>query len=238
MFAKKVFSLFISTIICISLSRNALPGIWRDDFSDGNHEGWTVQNIRGGISEWKVESGELIAQRSNEWGSFVILSESIGWKDYEFEFDAMFKEQLNPNFTFIVINVRVSENSVNFNSIGPALAYNWGGQRGKIVYARGVNGDQLLDLVEQDYPVEINKRYKLRLSAIGNQYSLYIDNVLQRKYDFDGYKSGGVAIGAGGCIASFDNVSILGPNIPDGGPGGNPVFRKNKLTTTWSQIRR
>lgn len=231
----------LTFLFALTISFNALAGTWRDDFSDGNYEGWTVQNIRGGISEWKVESGELIAKRSNDWSSFVILDESIGWEDYEFEFDAMFMESLNPNFTFIVINVRVSENSINFNSIGPALAYNWQGQRGRIVYARGVKGAQdvnLVDIVEQNYPVEMNKYYRLKLSAIGDQYRLYIDNVLQREYNFAGYKSGGVAIGAGGCIAYFDNVSISGPNIPNGGSGFNSVFPKHKLTTTWSQIRR
>jgi hypothetical protein len=233
----------ISTVgLCLLLFPALVwAGTFRDDFEDGDLKGWTVWNVRGGNSVWKVESGKLIDERKDMWASFVILDESVGWKDYEMEFEAMIKQSLEANFTFVVIGVRVSDNSININHIGPALAYNWiaDGNRA-IVYGRAIKGAQeleLADLVEQPYPVQMNKWYKLKLSAIGNQFRLYIDDVLQREFTFDGYESGGVLMAAGGCIAHFDNVVITGPDIPNGGPGLTPVAPKGKLATRWGKLK-
>lgn len=229
--------------ICAFLLGGVLPvsgGMWRDDFRDGDFKGWTIWNLRGGNSIWKVETGRLIAERENDWGSWAILDESIGWKDYEMEFKVMIEESLNPKFTFVVIGARVSDNSDNFQNIGPALVFNWwNGHRG-IIYARGIKGAQgveLADIVEKPYPVQMNKWYRLKLSAMGNQFRFYIDDVLQREFTFDGYESGGIAMAAGGCVARFDNVVISGPNIPNGGPGLSTVQPKSKLTNTWGHIK-
>ena len=222
------------------MSLPAWAGAWKDNFEDGDFKGWTVGNYHGGDSVWKVESEKLIAERKDLWASSVVLDESIGWKDYDMEFEVMIEQALNPQYTFVIIGVRVSNNSTNTNSIGPALAYNWGAGNRAIVYGRGVKGDKEGDLVlfgEQPYPVQIKQWYRLKLSAIGNHFRLYIDDVLQREFSFDGYESGGVSMGAGGCIAHFDNVVISGPDIPNGGPGLSPVQSKSKLTTTWGRVR-
>jgi len=240
---KDMNNMIVVSAICVFLLGSALPasgGMWRDDFEDGDFKGWTVVNTRGGNSVWEVESGRLIAERKDLWGSHIILDESISWKNYELEFEAMIEQSLNPKFTFVGIGVRVSDNSKNFNDIGSVLAFNWNGHQGKIIYARAIKGAQefeLVDIVEQPYPVEMNKWYRVKLSAMGNQFRSYIDDVLQREFSFDGYKSGGVLMAAGGCIAHFDNVVISGPEIPNGGPGFTPIHPQAKLTTTWGRIK-
>jgi len=219
------------------LATSAWAGILRDDFSDGNYDGWTVWNYFGGDSVWKVESGRLRAERQKEYAASVILDNSIGWKDYEVGFDVMIEQSLATS-TFVIIGVRVSGNSNNTNHIGPALAYKWefGAINQGVIYAKsvkGANDPEIVSFGEHHYPVELQKYYRLKLTAIGSKFRLYIDDVLHREFTLNGYESGGVLMGAAGCIAYFDNVVITGEDVPDMNLSVTP---RAKLATTWRVI--
>ena len=176
---KNMNGMIAISAVCTSILGNVLYASAekrRYDFSDGNLKGWTVWNLRGGNSVWKVESGKVIAEREDIWATHLILDEDIGWKDYEMEFGVMIEQLLNPKAAFVVIGVRVDKSN-NMSHIGPALAYNWGAENRKVIYVRALKGTQEFDLEffdEHPYPIQTQQWYRLKLSAIGNQFRYYV----------------------------------------------------------------
>ena len=230
---------FVCIICMLAIAFPVFAGTWNDNFDDGDLDGWSVYNYSGGTSVWEVENGQVRIERSHIYASAAILDNSIGWKDYEISFDAMIDKTLNPDVSFVLISARVSENSGNTNHVGPALAYNWNGSR-KIMYGLAKKGAQELNLSffdEDPYPVELSKWYRIKLSAMGNKYQFFVDDVLQKEFTLSGYESGGVMMGAGGCVAYLDNVTITGNDIPNGGSGITSVQSKMTLPIVWGGLK-
>jgi hypothetical protein len=230
---------FICLICILIIVSPVFAGTWKDDFEDGDLEGWSVYDYFGGTSVWEVKDGEIRVERTNQYASAAILDNSIDWKDYEISFDAMIDETFNVDASFVLLSVRVSDNSANTNHVGPALAYNWDGKQ-KIVYGQAKKGQQEIDLNffdENPLPVELSRWYRLKLSVEGNKYQFYVDDVLQKEFILHGYESGGVMIGVGGCVAYLDNVVITGDDIPNGGSGVMAVQPEMKLTVIWGGLK-
>ncbi|MCH8294844.1 hypothetical protein IH992_27485 [Candidatus Poribacteria bacterium] len=55
-------------------------GEFRDNFDDGNMDGWTLFRPFGQGSTWKIENGELILEAINSPIGFVIGETT--WKNY------------------------------------------------------------------------------------------------------------------------------------------------------------
>jgi hypothetical protein len=78
--------------------------------------------------------------------------------------------------------------------------------------------------------------YRLRIDIKGNEISFYIDDTLVIQKNDDTHTSGGVWLGAYHAIVEFDNVTITGDGIPDGG-SGFAVTPKGGLTTVWGKFK-
>ena len=214
-------------------------GTWRDNFDDGDLEGWSVYDYFGGTSVWEVEDGKIRVERPHNYASAAILDNSIEWQDYEISLDAMIDRTLDENVSFVLLSVRVSDNSANTNHVGPAFAYNWNGNQ-KIMYGQAEKGQQEIDLSffdENPYPVELSRWYSLKLSVVGSEYQFFVDDIMQKEFTLNDYESGGVMIGAGGCVAYLDNVAITGNNVPNGGSGIMSVRPEMKLPVVWGELK-
>ncbi len=76
------------TSIVLSMLLVALPvwaGTFRDDFEDGDLDGWK-QLWPEGAMIWKVVDGELECSRLSQWSAGIVTGEA-SWTDYTIEAD-------------------------------------------------------------------------------------------------------------------------------------------------------
>ena len=92
----------IAIILCILLtSMLAWAGTFRDDFEDGNFEGWMEVFAKNPEkSVWSVRDGILIGRRISGWGADLVIGDKT-WRNYTIECDMKITERLVNEFTGI-----------------------------------------------------------------------------------------------------------------------------------------
>lgn len=69
------------------LPLSAWAGTFRDDFEDGNIEGWKRFTVAGtNLSDWFVENGVLVCRRPNPYGAHLVIGD-VSWQNYTIECD-------------------------------------------------------------------------------------------------------------------------------------------------------
>ena len=78
----------ISAICAFLLGSATLSwaGTLRDNFADGDFEGWRETWMNQNQTSWKVESGVLTGENPSNWSAFLIIGDAT-WRDYEVECD-------------------------------------------------------------------------------------------------------------------------------------------------------
>ena len=71
----------------------ANAGTFREDFEDGDFEGWRIES-HPPIGSWKVIDGVVESRRKSPAGTYLIIGEE-SWTDYTISYDLMLKEVLN-----------------------------------------------------------------------------------------------------------------------------------------------
>lgn len=219
------------------LAKSSWAGTLRDDFSDGNVDGWKqvhtadrFPQLRPG--EQHVENGELVIRAVN--GASGIYVGDATWKDYEIQVDANITE-----------HQFLDDEGVYF-----AARTRWPGVIGNYIFSLGVCGN--IKCVEGWYGIaddpnphdvkfvpwdwELNRWYRLKLVASGKRFRFYVDDVLAMEYVDDTHKVGGVGFGVQwrATTARFDNAVITGDDVPD---KNLSVKMQGVLTTTWGRVR-
>jgi len=207
-------------------------GTLRDDFSDGDTEGW-MRFTTGGTSlpNWHVENGRLVCRRSNGYGAQLVIGD-VSWKDYTIECDVKLTEMIPSQFAYNMAGVVVYCNN------GDRLSgYYFGDfQKAMSFWAYEYDHNFLFNQA-QAFPISLRKWYRMKVEAKGKKYSLKIDGKKIHQFTGTRFESGRVGVGLGGAEAHFDNVIITGNDVPNVGPSGYAVHPKAKLTTTWGRLR-
>jgi len=228
-----LFPVFLS-ILLVSIS--AWAGTWRDDFNDGDLDGWKMYK---GIWEgklipdegnWRVEDGVVIGGEEvpDTWHALNV-SEGWSWSDYTAEVSVKFPKPL-PIFATVELYISPEEGKSSGLEIANSGA----------IFARGYtyihHPAKYNPIVGKRLNVEANKWYRLKIEVDeeGN-IQCFVDD--QPVIQFRGFQKGTPGFSAYQCVAMFDDFVVTGPGIPDREPGVTTVRPKGKLATTWARVK-
>ena len=221
------------TLCILMIALPALAGTFRDDFDDGNIDGWDIQTQGGQI---EVVDGEVVIIDADPGlASLMFFNDSQYVRDFELSVDGLFVRKLsNKTWDYMVVMSRAGD-------LGSAwVSFQAEGNIPLVI----LTAPPALDAFgrrDVPFPLEFGKWYHIQLEVRGSVLSLTVDDEFVSEIDWSAQpmlsKEGAVAIGAGGAEVHFDNFSITGSGIPDTVPSGSAVDSIDKLTTTWGQMR-
>ena len=70
---------------------SAQAGTYKNDFTDGNLDGWKIEDYGVPKVEWKVDNGILACNRPHDWNTELYFGEKE-WKNYSIECDVKMLE--------------------------------------------------------------------------------------------------------------------------------------------------
>ncbi len=215
-------------VALLLLTTSVWAGTLRDDFDDGDMDEWDLSEA-GGV--WEVKNGEVVITPRGSPAGF-----SIGETTWE-------------NYT-VRVRTRIAKHQSTGFIEGPTVfvreslmghGYNFGlGTRGvssKMAYAFYVQGDITpRHFVSEPFEWKLDTWYDLKLTAEGDQFWFYVDNLLMIHYTDSVYSKGkaGIASAFSGTTAHFDDFSVTGDDVPDLDLGVSPEL---KLATTWGKVK-
>ena len=229
---RKITTVALFVFFVFTLS--ALAGTWRDDFEDGNFDGWKqefplAQNP--GPSIWEIVDGELECKRG-DWNSTILITGKPEWTDYTIEYDVKLLEDLGLGDVDFIARYK--------SPLGTHMIYICFGDAFGIpaAFAQRFPGD--VRTTKPFDPLDLKKWYHLKLEVKDKDFNLWLNGKIVLKHKDDVLKNGAVGIGLANYIARFDNVQISGPDVPDFKP---PTWKDlsvqshEKLTATRGRIK-
>lgn len=199
-----------------------------DDFEDGDLDGWEVVNTKGGASEWKAEDGVLQCTRSDIWITNLVFGQEE-WRNYTIEFDARMVERLHHNWYGIGIDLRLTG---ELNLVWCAV-----GDSAKWAFIEvWHDGNAPVKHLDRGFDLELDRWYHLKGVANEDNFEFYIDDELIVSLSDASLPSGRIGLSAGGCVAQFDNVTIVtGEEAP--GQTTLAVSSSDRFALTWADIK-
>ena len=203
---------------------SASGGTWRDDFEDGDFEGWTTL---GG--EWSIKDGVVVCKNGSSDVVILFIGEPT-WRNYTVTFDG--KVESHSGRYSIGGLVRYDEVKIAdaYYCIGNEPV--GGGERAETGI---VAGGKFLGIVrDHNFSLKVGKWSNFRTHLDGTKIDFFLDNELAISTDYSNQPippSGKFALWTRFTDeAHFDNVVITGDDI-------RPIQPKSKLTNTWGRIK-
>ena len=207
----------------------AYAGLVRDDFTDGNDDGWEVIN-----GDWEVAE-ETYVQLGLE-GDFVQLASTIIQSPWEFSAGA------------IEVTILYDEGSDGAEI--PAILYRLTDERNGYAFRLGSDRleigryvDGTYDNIRGDaFPIDIAEPVVIKLDVDGIFTKVYYNGVLKSRIgdpNGKGTEKGriGLAVFDPSAPISFDNVIIEGPGVFPFAAISQAVDPDEKLSIAWGQIK-
>ena len=215
--------------LSIFLISSVFAGTWRDDFEDNKTNEWEVYNEDKQLEKWWINDGEAVGEIFIEGFLSLWLTGDIEWEFYSVSCRAMLEEDKEEQSSFgLTLHDRGDEDSRY------VFMVDYIHNTARII--KGVPGG---GSVVFNFVVEKGVWYDLK--AIVNEdgtLEFHIDDTVFEAVDPAPLSGGQAGFVIGGSRTRFDNVEIIGDNIPDGGPGKPfDVAPKDKLTTTWGKLK-
>lgn len=175
-------------LLCITLfyalSTPCLGGTWKDDFNDGDFEGWTQVSPQQRKADWRVIDGELAGTsmallKDLDKFPLLALNGNINWQSYSVS--GRVKWPRSKEKAGIVISIRNSQAVVPhlfFLVIRfDAPSYNIIGWK-TIALGRGLQAGNLLGL-----PLEADVWHEFKLTMRGTHYEIFFNDKLLDSVD-------------------------------------------------------
>jgi len=232
---KYLFPVFLP-ILLVSIS--AWAGTWRDDFNDGDLNGWKMckgiweGKLMPDEGNWRVEDGVVIGgeEAPLTWHALNV-SEGWAWSDYTAEVSVRLPKPLQ---LWASVGLYISPEDGKSSGLEIRNANGIVGARGYI-YAHPATFNPI---GWKAFKMNINRWYRLKIKVDeGGNIQCFLDDQLVLRF-LQGYQRGTPGFFAYQCVAMFDDFVVTGPDIPDGGPGAKAVRPKGKLATTWAKLKR
>ncbi len=202
-----------------STSSDLQPVLFKDDFSDGDNDGWTI--TRG---DWDASAGHneaiTISDEHGEETAYAYAGDPA-WKDYIFEADVTF----GTGKTEFFVAVRAEPNSLLGPKVGKQYYLSVDGDNNvlRLRYSRGSSG--FVDVQQVPYTLLEQATYhiKVLMNGVNLQASINGDALINYSFLAPIYPNGLIAIGylsgfgnEGQDGAYFDNVKVYKSGCPDG----------------------
>ncbi|MBM3241967.1 hypothetical protein FJZ31_37325 [Candidatus Poribacteria bacterium] len=234
----------IVVLCALLISLPALAGTFRDNFDDGNFEGW-METFGGNPNiepDWKVQNGALIGRRDSGWCVHLTIGDADRWRDYTIECDVRVTERIQNEWGGILHYAGVvgrfrHENRLTHDGIWVSLNLKvpptvWEG----VIVTQNNLWVWLRD-VETPFNAQLNTWYHLKSVIKVDAFKFYVDDALVTSFNSGAIPTGQVGICIGVCTAEFDNIVITGDDVPDTGPNGFSVKPKDKLPIVWAKLK-
>jgi RNA polymerase sigma factor (sigma-70 family) len=240
---------------------SVLAGTWKDNFKDGNFDGWEIDKLDWpaavlvpGAGNWRVEDGIVIGGDDNNKIAHLLTTGDVSWTDYTAEVSVKFSKELRNCgiWSGVYLRVRCQERLPYMNyCLG---IQNFGDNAVKQILVEGgkmamtpveVAGGMIMPEQPNDtthifpkalFKIEADRWYRLKVTVKGNLVKCFIDGKRVSEFQSDLYPSGKVGVSVDGVVAMFDDFVVTGPEIPDGGTSF-AVNPQAKLATTWEGIK-
>lgn len=222
-------------VLCMLLfTLPTVAGTFRDDFEDGNFEGWEQYNFTPGMQcgEWSVVDGVLHYKGSAARTICHLTMGNDDWTDYTISCNARMLQNFGASAR-IMLAIHMAEAPSTdhiYYVLGPINGVNSVGI-GTFVNGGGANENWAL------FDMEMGRWYELRAEVVDTKHRFLIDGELVVEHDIDIYRSGRIGIGCVGAEVEFDNVVITGDGIPDNGSVVSSIDSEGMLAATWGELR-
>jgi len=211
-------------------------GTLRDDFNDGNMDGWdTTSMVTGGT--WKLENGELVITSKN--GVVTLFIGEDNWKDYTVSVKAkIVTNHVRASATGILEGIGVIIR--DFGNYPQHECYllpilNFSDYKGMAAYytPSGITGMWIAD---KPFQLDLDKWYDIKAIVEGNQFRFSINDEFIIEFNHSAVPKGKIGISAfyTDTTAHFDDFSVIGNDIPD---TVTSVSQKDKLAIAWGMAK-
>ncbi|HGE72697.1 TPA: DUF1080 domain-containing protein [Candidatus Poribacteria bacterium] len=243
----KIWIIILCIIIYSIFSSVILAGTFRDNFDDGNLNGWRMTKFDWsafaeveGVSNWQIKNGMAVSGDNDVamiHGLFIDEKIYGSWKDYTAEVSVKLAKPLRDcsEWSGVYLSVRVQPRMpMSYN-----LAIRKWGQEGEVAcgYICLDKGDKGID-PKLPLKTESNRWYRLKVSVEGDSIRCFVDEKEVIAYKGNNlYNIGSTGFAVNGLEAYFDDFTATGPDVPDGGPGFS-INPRDKQATLWGRLKR
>ena len=227
------------------LVTSAWSGTLKDNFDDGNADGWRMFKGRANNSpidqsaQWVVERRELVSTSKDvcTFSSIFGIGDNT-WKDYEFEcqfrIENVFPDGCGTVSPLVGFGVHF-DNPDEFIINGlDVVVLEIGDVFNRLICERFFQGGYTDVGKVGNISIEQGEWYTARTVAKGNRYQMFINNRLLCDTKNNLPDAGAIGLMGKNCEVHFDNIIVTGDDIPD---RNLAISQQNKLATTWGQIR-
>ena len=223
---RRVTTVVVACWLALSGVATVLAGTFRDDFEDGDLDGWTALVAPAGL--WELVDGGVQCERRSGVSAILIVGDA-GWSDYTIDYDILLLESHGAADLDVIARFGGWWTSLYLFGVGDV-------DGGAFVY-RAPGGKQ----ASEPLPAPaLDAWHHVRLDAQGDQFTLSLNGEEVLRYTDDAIPTGGVGIGQANYTARFDNVEITGPEVPDVTPptwSPRVVSPAAGLATTWGRMK-
>ena len=218
----KLLVLVITLAGVVSIS-SAGTQVW--DFENGAND-WEVAN-----GEWSVTDGVYQETSGKEKAAHSIVGD-VKWENYTVEAKVRFDDgkwaglifRAQNEFEYYVFYLNQPDNKTEF----------WVHKKSAFDTRQG--GEPQNFAAKGGVKIESGKWIQMKVKVEGQQFTVFLDGKEQgTATSAIEYKNGMVGVWAWESKASFDNLTVTGEGVSGGTTAVNP---RQKLTTTWSQLKR
>ncbi len=234
----------IILIGAVVFGRICIAGTWHDDFGDNTLEDWG-KSLRLENDEFSagVTNGRFNFIGKSEKANLVLRNLELGEiHDFTLEMKFMIGRIEKPEECSWALRYDTdNDKSLNLEFryaldaiVIPGMSF--------VEAYRVVGGLPTLNEFEAPalarFGYEEEVWYRLKFEAHGRRFVFWIENFGLEKVD-DSLPAGWIELQfVGRCDIWLDDFTVVGPTVPDGGPGSlRAVLASDKLTTTWGRLK-
>ena len=245
------FVIIVAILFLLPLS--VWAGTFLETFDGKELDEWQEIWVDKATAVWEVVDGELHAESREAYIHLLTTGDST-WEDYTMEFDV--KPLKKHGIGGIAIAVRVDETWLVYCSVSDPVIIRGDDppvqERRIACHAGGLHRPLPPHalLMDELHPLlRLNRWAHLKLSVEGDMFTFWIDGEqvmaptklqIFKQIDvfanFPDFQTGGVGFGLWNYTAIFDNITVTGDSVPNG--GNFDVTSQGKLTTTWGNLKR
>lgn len=239
--------------LIFSFTFSAFAGTFIETFDNGNLEDWKELNVHDALpGTWEILDGELEGITPGGAARFLITGDDT-WQNYSIQVDVMPLKKMGPGKIGIAARVkgtwifwcRITDLNVNRPKSDVVCS------------SRNVHEvTGLLFYISPHRLLKLNEWSQLKLSVDGDHFIFSINGkkIVETgdpfNFQHEGQEikwkagdlsdhpidAGGAGFGFSNYTVRFDNITIIGDNIPN--RGGLSVTPKEKLATMWGDLKR
>ena len=218
-------------------NQQSFGGTWVDDFEDDSTREWELFNTFAGSAAWRIDAGEAVAETFEPHRNATIWATGdLDWRNYLLSCKAKLVEANKGSASLgLILHQRWEESSFYVFQILYPL---------EVIHITKIHSGTVSTIGEFDFAAKLNRWYTLTASIDSSEtlkrvkLEFQIDDEVFTVTDRNPIKSGKAGLEVSGAQARFDNVKIIGSNVPNGGPGALAIEPRGKLAITWGKLKR